>query len=52
MIGSRPDVGLFYPASEVAGRHGAAVAIATGDPDEAYADWPGEYEPVRLPWAL
>ena len=22
----------------------------TDDPDEAYADWPGEYVPVRLPW--
>ena len=20
------------------------------DLDEAYADWPGEYEPLRLPW--
>lgn len=50
MIGKRPDVELNYPASELAARHGAAAAKATGDPDEAYADWPGEYEPVRLPW--
>jgi hypothetical protein len=21
-------------------------------PDEAYADWPGEYQPVRLPWPV
>jgi uncharacterized cupin superfamily protein len=52
MIGSRPDVGLYYPASEVAAKYGAAVAKDTDDPDEAYADWPGEYEPVRLPWPL
>jgi hypothetical protein len=24
----------------------------TDEPDEAYADWPGEYLPVRLPWPL
>jgi hypothetical protein len=50
MLGLRPDVDLHYPASEVAARYGASVAIATSDPDEAYADWPGEYEPLRLPW--
>jgi uncharacterized cupin superfamily protein len=50
MIGSRPDVELRYPASEVAAKHGASVARDTDVPDEAYADWPGEYEPVRLPW--
>jgi len=52
MIGARPDVGLRYPVSEVAARHGASVATETEDPDEAYADWPGTYEPVRLPWPL
>jgi len=50
MIGARPDVGLRYPVSEVAAKYGASVAKATDDPDEAYADWPDEYEPVRLPW--
>jgi hypothetical protein len=25
-------------------------ARTTDDPDEPYADWPGEYVPVRLPW--
>jgi uncharacterized cupin superfamily protein len=53
MIGARPEVEtLHYPASEVAARHGASAAEDTHDPDEAYADWPGEYEPVRLPWPL
>lgn len=50
MLGARPDVGLHYPVSEVAAKHGASAAKETSDPDEAYADWPGEYEPVRLSW--
>ena len=50
MLGARPDVDLFYPASEVAAKHGASVEKDTGEPAEAYADWPGEYEPLRLPW--
>jgi uncharacterized cupin superfamily protein len=51
MIGSRPEVEtLHYPVSEVAAKYGASAAKDTKDPDEAYADWPGDYEPVRLPW--
>jgi uncharacterized cupin superfamily protein len=51
MIGARPEVEtLFYPVSEVAGKYGASAAKDTADPDDAYADWPGEYEPLRLPW--
>ena len=53
MIGARPDdETLHYPVSEVAAKYGASVAKETDDPDEAYADWPGDYEPVRLPWPL
>ncbi|HEX6701323.1 MAG TPA: cupin domain-containing protein [Gaiellaceae bacterium] len=53
MIGLRPDdETLHYPVSEVAAKHGASAAEATDIPDEAYADWPGEFEPVRLPWPL
>jgi hypothetical protein len=53
MIGARPEVEiLHYPVSEVAAKYGASVAKETNDPDEAYADWPGEYLPVRLPWPL
>jgi uncharacterized cupin superfamily protein len=53
MIGARPEVEtLRYPASEVAAKYGASAAKDTEDPDEAYADWPGEYQPVRLPWPL
>jgi uncharacterized cupin superfamily protein len=53
MIGARPEVEtLRYPASEVAAKHGASAAKETSDPDEAYADWPGEYEPVRVPWPV
>jgi uncharacterized cupin superfamily protein len=49
-LGARPDEPILYPVSEVAARYGASVAEETGVPAEAYADWPGEYEPVRLPW--
>ncbi len=53
MIGSRPDVEtILYPVSEVAAKYGASVAEETAVPDEAYADWPGDYVPVRLPWPL
>jgi uncharacterized cupin superfamily protein len=52
MIGSRPDKEIRYPVSEVAAKYGASVASETNKPDEAYADWPGEYVPVRLTWPL
>jgi uncharacterized cupin superfamily protein len=52
MIGARPDVGILYPVSDVAAKYGASVARETGEPDEAYADWPGEYVPLRLPWPI
>jgi uncharacterized cupin superfamily protein len=53
MIGARPDVEtLRYPASEVAAKYGASAAKDTDDPEEAYADWPGDYVPTRLPWPL
>ena len=51
MLGARPEVETIrYPVSAVAARYGASVGKETDDPDEAYAEWPGEYEPVRLPW--
>jgi uncharacterized cupin superfamily protein len=51
MIGARPEVEtLRYPVSGVAATYGASVATETSKPDEAYADWPGEFQPVRLPW--
>ena len=40
---------LHYLVSEVAAKYGASVAKETESPDEAYADWPGDYQPVRLP---
>jgi uncharacterized cupin superfamily protein len=53
MLGARPEVEkLRYPVSELAARHGASVAKETDVADEAYADWPGEYGPVRLPWPV
>jgi uncharacterized cupin superfamily protein len=51
MLGARPEVEeLHYPVSEVAAKHGASAAKDTNVPDEAYADWPGEYQPARVPW--
>jgi uncharacterized cupin superfamily protein len=50
MLGARPDEPILYPVSELAAQHGASVAKETAVPDEAYADWPGDYEPVWLPW--
>ena len=52
MIGARPDVDLHYPVSELAARYDASVAEETPNPREAYADWPGTYAPVRLPWPV
>jgi uncharacterized cupin superfamily protein len=53
MIGGRSkDATLHYPVSEVAAKHDASVAQDTPNPDEAYADWPGDYELVRLPWPV
>lgn len=53
MIGARPEVEeLLYPVSEVASKHGASVAKETRNGDEAYADWPGDFAPVRLPWPV
>jgi len=53
MIGLRPaDETLHYPVSEVAAKYGASVEKETYDPAEAYADWSGEFVPVRLPWPL
>jgi uncharacterized cupin superfamily protein len=51
MLGARPEVEeLHYPVSDVAAKHAASVPQATDKPDEAYADWPGEYAPARVPW--
>jgi Cupin domain len=49
MIGLRREVDtLRYPVSEVAAKYGVSVVTKTEEPDEAYADWPGEYVPTRL----
>jgi uncharacterized cupin superfamily protein len=53
MIGARPEVEeLLYPVSEVAAKHSASVAEETQSGDEAYADWPGQFAPMRLPWPV
>jgi uncharacterized cupin superfamily protein len=53
MLGARPEVEtLRYPVSDLAAKYGASAAKETDEPDEAYANWPGEDRPVRLPWPL
>ena len=53
MIGARTGTEtLHYPVSEVAAKYGASATKDTYDPDEAYAEWPGEYQPMRLPWPV
>jgi uncharacterized cupin superfamily protein len=53
MIGGRVEVEqVRYTVSEVAAKHGASVAKETPNADEAYADWPGDTLPVRLPWPV
>jgi uncharacterized cupin superfamily protein len=52
MLGGRPDEPFSYPVSSVAAKYGASVVEETGEPDKAYTDWPGAYEPVRLPWPV
>jgi len=36
-VGSRTSRNVVYPASELAGRYGAAAAVETDDPQQAYA---------------
>jgi uncharacterized cupin superfamily protein len=57
MVGARsPDEEIFYPAAEVARKHGAAAEKDTPSPEEAYAPF-GSREQGRpaswdsLPWA-
>ena len=53
MIGARPEnEQLLYPVSEVAAKHGASAAQETQSGNEAYADWPGDFVPARLPWPV
>jgi hypothetical protein len=38
--------------SDLAARYGASAAKETDVPDEAYADWPGDFTPASVPWPL
>jgi quercetin dioxygenase-like cupin family protein len=50
MVGTRaPDRTIHYPADPVAAKHGAAVAVATDSPREAYAGRP-PITRTRSPW--
>jgi uncharacterized cupin superfamily protein len=51
MIGARRKKETFgYPVSAVAAKYGASASKETSDPDEAYADRPDDFQPVRLGW--
>ena len=50
-VGGRNGNGIVYPADELAGRHGAAVPVETGEPKVAYAaNRPDEDVPYRDGW--
>ncbi len=50
-IGTRLTDGVVYPASDVARRHNAGVAVQTRDPDVAYEGLPGDTASTyRLGW--
>ncbi len=50
-VGSRVgDHSVFYPADPVAQKHGAAVAVATSSPKEAYAGMTIEATPYQEGW--
>jgi uncharacterized cupin superfamily protein len=53
MIGARSeDERIHYPVSEVAAKYDGSTAKETEVPDEAYADWPGDFVPTRVPWPV
>jgi uncharacterized cupin superfamily protein len=53
MIGSRRLDEAHYPVNEVAAKYDAAVAEATDDPAEAYAEWRREpLSEITNPWPL
>jgi quercetin dioxygenase-like cupin family protein len=50
MVGTRsPDRTIHYPVEPAAAKYGAAVAVATDSPREAYAERP-PIAPARSPW--
>ena len=50
-LGARRAQEAFgYPVSDVAAKYGASAAKDTGNPEEAYGDWPGDFTPARVPW--
>ena len=53
MIGSRREVAVHYPVSELAAKYDASVTAPTDDPAEAYADWRTEpWRATPSPWPL
>ncbi|MGE0709773.1 MAG: cupin domain-containing protein [Planctomycetota bacterium] len=53
MVGARaPDMGLEYPVSALAERHGASAAETTDSPQAAYAPFGGPSAHTRAAWPL
>lgn len=51
MVGARPPQwSIRYPVNDAAARYGASVSRPTTAGREAYADWSGDFTPVRLDW--
>lgn len=51
MVGARgPDATAHYPVNETAAKYGASARESTDDSRAAYADWPNEPKPAKLPW--
>ena len=51
MVGARrAGATLRYPANDLAARYGASAPQTTSDPEEAYTDWPTDFETTRLDW--
>jgi uncharacterized cupin superfamily protein len=51
MIGARREgKTLHYPADDLAAKYGASAPEDTGDPREAYREWPGEFTPIPAGW--
>lgn len=55
MVGARRDgIGIRYPVSDAAARHGASVEVETPRPEVAYARFPQLRREIvddpRLPW--
>ena len=47
-----PETILRWYREQVAAKYDGSTAKETESPDEAYADWPGDFVPTRVPWPV